>query len=215
MNNISNKVISIEEARAALRNMRLSGLSETEALETVDELALRIRTLTDAKLVEHLIETELPENQANIIRHYWYLGQNTMQIAREFDTSQSHIYRTLTRANNTIKKLMSPVIQYHNDIISAEIVPLHFCDVMDTLSAQKQRTESFHGALRNLRVSYAITPEQLARNLKISLKELADIESGRKIPTTVTASRYTALFDATITMDFHNGRGNYECRIQH
>lgn len=215
MNNISNYVISVEEANAALRCMRLSGLSESETLETLDELALRIRNLTDAKLLQDIIENRLSDAQAQVVKRYWYLGENTMEIGKALNVSQANAYRTLTRANNEIRTLMTPLIQYHNDLKDVSVVPMHITNLADILSAQKREPSSIHEALRNLRVSYAITPEHLARNLKIPVRELTDIECGKKIPAPITASRYTALFNATIKMEFHNGRGIYECKIQH
>ena len=59
MNNISEKIISVEEAKTALRCMRLGGLSEEEALESLDEFVFRLRELTTARIVEKIIENEL------------------------------------------------------------------------------------------------------------------------------------------------------------
>ena len=56
MNNISEKIISVEEAKTALRCMRLGGLSEEEALESLDEFVFRLRELTTARIVEKIIE---------------------------------------------------------------------------------------------------------------------------------------------------------------
>ena len=56
MKSISDEVISIEEARAALRCMRLCSFDEEEALESIDRLVGRIRKVGTAKLVEEIIE---------------------------------------------------------------------------------------------------------------------------------------------------------------
>lgn len=63
MKNISDEVISVEEAKAALRCMRLGGFDENEALESIDSLVERIRKIGTAKLVDDIIETRLSENQ--------------------------------------------------------------------------------------------------------------------------------------------------------
>lgn len=212
MNNISEKMISIEEAKTALRCMRLGGLDEIQALETLDELAMRVRKLTTAKIVESIIENNLTQTQAEAFKRYWYDGENTAQIARELNVSQPNVYKTLMRANETIKSSMSALIQYQNDLADVKIVPIHIDEALEILSAQKRGSKSLGEALRNLRVSYAITPQNLASNLKISQKELTDIENGLKIPSAVIASRYTALFNVEIIMEFVNGRGRYICR---
>ncbi|MBP9989632.1 MAG: helix-turn-helix transcriptional regulator, partial [Ruminococcus sp.] len=212
---ISNCIISLEEAETALRCMRLSGLNESEALESLDELAIRIRMLTDAKIVQNIIENNLSPSQTEIMKRYWYNNENTAQIGREMSLSQANVYRTLTRANDTVKMLMTPLVQYHNDLPETNIIPLYISEVTDIAAAQKRQSATFGSALRDLRVSYAITPEHLARNLKISQTELLDIESGKKLPAYITASRYTALFNAKIKMEFYNGRGAYECFVQH
>lgn len=212
MNNISEKVISIEEAKTALRCMRLSGFDEVQALETLDEFAIRIRKLTTARIVENIINNSLTLPQADIVRRYWFNGQNTMQIARDLNVSQANVYRTLTRANEAIKNNMAALIQYQNDLDDISIVPIHIDESLEILSAQKRESRTFGEALRNLRVSYAITPQSLASNLKISQKELSDIECGNKIPSAVISSRYTALFNVEITMNFKNGRGVFICK---
>ncbi len=212
MNNISDKVISIEEAKTALRCMRLGGFDETQALETLDELVIRIRKLTTAQIVEDIINNRLPEGQADIVRRYWFNGQNTMEIARQLNVSQANIYRILNRATQTIKDSMTALIQYQNDLADIKIVPMYVEESLEILSAQKKESRSFGEALRNLRLSNAITENNLASNLKISRKELSDIENGLKIPSAVIASRYTALFNIEISMEFSNGRGRYICK---
>ena len=68
MNNISEKIISVEEAKTALRCMRLGGLFEDDALESLDEFVFRLRDITTSKLVERIIERELTPIQALPLR---------------------------------------------------------------------------------------------------------------------------------------------------
>lgn len=206
---MNERMISVEEARIALRCMRLGNLSEDEALETLDEVAERVRKVTISKLVEDIIEEKLSDIQRDYIRKYWYEQKNTAQIARESGVSQASVYRTIERANYIIKELMTPVIRYTEDISEVDVIPLAE-EALEVCAARKMMTESFCEELRNLRVGLAITPEALARALKISIKELEEIESGRRIPSIVTAMRYSAIFEMKIKMTFINGRGIYE-----
>ena len=91
MKGISDEVISVEEAMAALRCMRLGGFNESEALESIDSLVERIRKLGTAKLVDDIIETDLSENQRIFVQEYWFSGKSTAQIARERGMSQANV----------------------------------------------------------------------------------------------------------------------------
>lgn len=210
MNDFSEKLISLEEARAALKAMRLCGLNEDEALECIDEVAERVRKVTCVTLVEDIIESKLSAVQRDYIKKFWYEQKNTAQIAREYGVTQAGVYRTIERANEIIKDLMSSVLSYQNNLKLSEVKPLAIEGIMEVSSASKSFTASFCEALRNQRVSRAIAPETLARALKISRKELEDIENGYQIPSAVTVMRYTALFEMEIKMTFINGRGSYE-----
>lgn len=206
---MNERMISVDEARTALRCMRLSALSEDEALETLDEVVDRVRKVTLSKLVESIIEEKLSGIQQDYIKKYWYEQKSTAQIARESGVSQAGVYRMIERANVIIKELMTPVIRYTEAVSDVDVVPLTE-EALEICSARKRMTESFCEELRNLRVGVAITPEALARALKISTKELEEIESGRRVPSIVTAMRYSAIFEMEIRMTFVNGRGIYE-----
>lgn len=212
MNNISEMLISVEEAKTALRCMRLSGLSEGEALETLDELAFRLRDVTTSRLVEDIIENSLSEVQRETIKLYLYEGLNTIQIGERLGVSQASAYNALLRANNAIAKLMTPLIKYQNDICSAEIVPLRMKGLLEICVGRNGNATEFCQQLRNLRLSNAVSDEKLATVLRISRRELSEIENGKKLPSLLTATRYSALFNIEIEMNLKNGKGVYNCK---
>ena len=72
MKDISNEVISLEEARAALKCMRLCSFDENEALESIDSLVSRIRKVGTARLVEEIIENRLSDTQRRFMKEYWF-----------------------------------------------------------------------------------------------------------------------------------------------
>lgn len=209
MENISERMISLEEAKTALKCMRLSSLSEEEALESLEDVVERVRRVTTANLVTNIINEKLSEVQRDYIKKYWYEQKNTMQIARECGVSQAGVYRTIERANEIIKELMTPVIQYQKDLMTAEVVPL-VQEAMETAASRESFTSSFCEELRNLRVSQGINEKSLSKALKISLKELEEIENGMRVPSITTAMRYSAIFNMEIKMTFVNGKGEYE-----
>lgn len=209
MENISENLISLEEAKAALKCMRLSGLDEEEALESLDELVERVRKVTTANLVENIIKTKLTAVQRECMEKYLYENKNTAQIARECGVSQGCVYRTVERAKEIIKELMTCVVEYQHDLIGVEVEPITR-EALKICAAKNSNSTSLSEELRNCRIVQALSPECLARALKISTKELDEIENGRRVPSVQTVMRYTALYNLKIKMTFKNGRGTYE-----
>ncbi len=210
MKNISDEVVSVEEARAALRCMRLCSFDEGEALESVDSLIHRIRKVGTARLVDEVVENRLSETQRRFIKEYWYENKNTAQIARENGVSQANVYRTITRANETIKDFIMPLVMYHADLTDVKMQPLHLEEIMEISSASKKKGGEIADQLKNLRLSNGVKPEQLAKAVCITLKELEMIENGRKCPTVDLISRYSKVFGIEIDLKFEKGKGRYE-----
>ncbi len=208
--NISDEVISVEEARAALRCMRLCNLDEVEALECVESLVERIRKVSTAKLLENIIETSLSETQRKFIKEYWYSRKSTSQIARESGVSQANVHRTLTRAYEVIKELMTPLVAYYNDLPDVSLVPIYFDEVKKVCTARNSEAETLAEKLKNLRISNSISLEDLSRALNVTVKTLGDIESGKKEPTVENLEKYSKIFAIRIDVKFVNGKGRYE-----
>lgn len=206
---MNERMLTFEEAKTALRCMRLGGLSEDEALDTIEEVADRVRKVSISKLVESIIEEKLSDIQRDYIKKYWYEQKSTAQIARECGVSQASVYKTIERAHIIIKELMTPVMKYAENVLDADVITLTE-EAMEICSARKALTDSFCESLRNIRIANAVSPEALARALKISIRELEEIESGRRVPSIITAMRYSTIFGMEITMTFVNGRGIYE-----
>lgn len=212
MNNFSEKTLSLEEAKTALRCMKLGDLSEEEALDCLEDFAFGIRNVTTSKLVEEIIEKELTPLQTEVMKMYLYENLGVVQIGRIIGLSQSAVSKLIIRANNTIVRLLTPLIKYQNDISEAEIVPFQVSKLLNICAARNGNTDSFCEGLKNLRIAYDISLDRLASNLKTSRAELEAIENGRKIPSLTTSMRYSALFDVEIVMKFKNGRGFYSCK---
>lgn len=210
MTNISDEVISVEEAKAALRCMRLCNLDEYEALESVDCLVERIRKVTMAKLVEEIIETKLTENQRTIVQEFWFLGKNTAQIARDLCVSQANVYRTLTRANACIKELLTPLVMYFSDLHSVQVAPLLLGEIMEICSAKRSQNDTLAEMLKNIRLTKAVTPEQASRAMCITVTELKKIEKGEKKPTLGFLLRFSEVFKVEFDLTFTKGKERYE-----
>ena len=66
------------------------------------------------------------------------------------------------------------------------------------------------GQLKNIRLSKAVTPEQAAQAVCITVNELEKIENGRKMPSAEILERYSKAFNVEINLKFINGKGRYE-----
>lgn len=210
MKDISNEVISLEEARAALRCMRLCSFDENEALESIDSLVSRIRKVGTARLVEEIIENRLSETQRRFMKEYWFEGKNTSQIARDNNVSQANVYRTISRANETVKELITPLVKYHTDLTEIDLQPLHIQELIEISSAAKRKEGNLAEKLKNLRLSNAVTPEQLAQAVCITVNDIKKIENGSKEVTVDILKRYSKVFNIEIDLKLIKGKGRYE-----
>ena len=210
MNTISDTVISVEEAKTALRCMRLCNLDEYEALESLDGLIERVRKIGMAKLVENIIETKLTQNQRTIVQEFWFCQKNTSQIARELGVSQSNVYRTLTRANETIKELLTPLVTYFSDLPCVQVAPVILRETMKICSARSDNADTLSAVLKNIRLSKAVTPECAAQALGITVKELEKIESGQTIPALDYIQRFSQVFNVELNFSIVKGKERYE-----
>ncbi len=210
MNRISDEVISIEEAETALRCMRLCSLDEHEALESVDSLVDRMRRVSMASIVGEIIDTRLSENQKTVVQEFWFSGKNTMQIAREKGVSQANVYRTLTRANESIKELLTPLVTYFSDLPNVQVAPVIFREIMTVCSAKLCQEEKLGSILRNIRLSKAVTPEVAARAMCITVKELERIESGKTEPTLEFLATFSRVFSVEFDLSISNGKERYK-----
>lgn len=211
MKTFSENVLSVDEAKTALRCMRLGDFSEEEALDCLDDLVLRIRNVTMAGIVEEIIENELTPMQTKVMKLFLYEDMGVVEIGRAIGLSQAAVSKLILRANKTIERLMTPLIKYQSDIADAEFIPIKLGRLTEICAARNANTSIFCEALKNLRIAYDIGTKQMASNLKISEWELASIEKGNKLISATMAMRYSALFDVEIVMKFKNGRGFYSC----
>lgn len=212
MKNISDEVLSVEEAKAALRCMRLCSFDEEEALESIDSFVHRIRKVGMAKLIEEIVENHLSSTQKLFFKEYWYNNKNTVQIARENGVSQANVYRAVSRANETVRAMLTPLMMYQHDLSQVNMLPLYAEEIIKISSAMRRENRGLNDLLKSIRVSNAVTSEDMARAVCITMKELEAIESGRKEPSVTILARYSEIFGIEIEMKINNGKGRYEWR---
>ena len=206
---VNDAVISVDEAKAALRCMRLCNLDEYEALESLDSLVERVRKIGMADLVTDIIETKLTENQRIIVQEFWFSGKNTSQIARELGVSQANVYRTLSRANDSIKELLTPLVAYFSDLPQTQVAPIIVNEIMKISSAKSRNSEALPDILMNIRLSKAVSPECAARATNVSVRELEKIENGQVEPSIGFLQRFSRAFNVELDMSIVKGKERY------
>lgn len=212
MKNISDEVLSLEEAKAALRCMRLCSFDEEEALESIDSFVHRIRKVGMAKLIEEIVENHLSSTQKLFFKEYWYNNKNTVQIARENGVSQANVYRAVSRANETVRAMLTPLMMYQHDLSQVNMLPLYAEEIIKISSAMRRENRGLNDLLKSIRVANAVTSEDMARAVCITVKELEAIENGKKEPSVTILARYSEIFGIEIEMKINNGKGRYEWR---
>ncbi|MBQ7548532.1 MAG: transcriptional regulator [Clostridia bacterium] len=210
MNDPQETMISLDEARTALRCMRLSGLSEEEELEDIDDFTQRLRNVTAAGLVGYIIENRLSDTQRLFLKERWFSRKNTAQIAREHGVSQPNVYQTIARAENTVRDYMTPVIMYSRNILDPSIVPINYALLKRIRCAGEPFGGSMCEIIRDIRLSNAVGEEQFCTAVGISRKELEVIEKGKKMPTIPALLACSAVFGAEIRIKLTEGKGDYK-----
>ena len=206
---VNDAVISVDEAKTALRCMRLCNLDEYEALESLDSFVERVRKIGMADLVADIIETKLTENQRIIVQEFWFSGKNTSQIARELGVSQANVYRTLSRANESIKELLTPLVAYFSDLPQVQVAPVVLNEIMKISSANSRKSETLPEILMNIRLSKAVSTECAAQATNVSVRELEKIENGQVEPSIGFLQRFSRAFSVELDMSIVKGKERY------
>lgn len=212
MDNISNKIISIEEARTALKCMAKCGLSPDESIESIDEVADRIRTVNTSYLVREAIDTKLTPTQKSIVTDYWFNGKSIKEIADLNGISQNSVYKALSRAHKKIEEYLSPVIRYHYDLKETEIIPLYVDEMIKIFSASQKSPDSLFVLLKKIRLENGISVEKCAKAVGIPQKDLIQIEKGTISPKASLINKYSILFNRSITIKFEKGYETIICK---
>ena len=203
-NTLTDKVITIEEARFALRMMEKCSLDSEEAIESIDGYIERMRNLSLAKLTDRIIETKLSDVQQCAVRDYWFNGISPAQTAQKLGISLSAVYSSRSKAQDIIKNYLEPLMMYFNDITAKDTAPVTE-KYLQILKAQKSSADNLPEALKNLRIGKAVEPQTLSDMLNISIDELMKIEQGKAKITTETITKYCNIFNIDISIQCRNG----------
>lgn len=99
---------------------------------------------------------------------------------------------------------------YHRDLPDVQVAPLFLEQIMGICSARRNKGENIGIQLKNIRMSNAVTPEQAAKAMCITVKKLESIENSKAEPTLELLERYSAVFGVRFNFEIVNGRRKYE-----
>lgn len=214
MNSITDELISLEEARFALDCMRRHGFSTEEALESIDSLVERKRTVTVAYLVNYLIANRLTQMQSDVIRLCCLEDISAAEAAERLGVSVRCIYSAKAKGKEILKEYLEVLIMYFKDLETSEMSPLFLDEALDVLRAQERDKGDIAILLKDLRLSKAISLEQCAKFLKIGEKKLFETEQGKRSPTISEIEKYSRLTGAEITIKISKGNGEITWKNQ-
>lgn len=108
--------------------------------------------------------------------------------------------------------MLTPLMMYQRDLSEINMLPLYAEDTIKISSAMRSENSRLNDLVKSIRVANAVTPEDMARAVCITVKELEAIENGKKeLPVTMLA-KYSKIFGIEIEMKINNGKGRYEWR---
>lgn len=210
MNSITDELISIEEARFALNCIRRHGFNTEEALESVDSLINRTRTVNMAYIVNYLIKNRLTPVQAEVVRLCCMEDISAAEAATRLGMSVRCVYSAKTKAKEILKNYLEVLIMYFKNLEEYEMSPLFIDETLDVLRAQKRKKGDISVLLKDLRTAYAIDTSQCAKFLNISEKKIQDMEQGKRSPTISEIQKYSRLTGSEIIIKITKGNGEFK-----
>lgn len=204
MENITDNLISLEEARFALNCMEKHGFSAQESLESVDSFVSRVRTVGISRLTDYIIETRLTDIQRQTLEDYWFKNISPVETAKRLNMSLRAVYSSRNKAQAIIKEYIEPVLIYFKDMPEYKLTPL----VVDEVLSSKRKppySKGIGGFLKAIRVQNGADKIQASKALGISVKRLTQIEQSDCEPTVAEIKKYSNVFGIKIIMNFENG----------
>ncbi|MCQ2481225.1 MAG: helix-turn-helix domain-containing protein [Clostridia bacterium] len=153
------------------------------ACESPVEYAWRRRRTDLADLVNVAIERELTDSEKGIVTDIYFNYMTPRKVAEKRKISRSAVYKTLRVATEKLKKPLSYVVMYQQDFIGEGADDTRFYDALNIAAAGRRQADSTGEALKNLRLSQALTLTQSAKAAGLSVARLRRIENMEAEPT--------------------------------
>ncbi len=201
MNTITDKMISLEEARFALNNIVKNSFSVEESLETLDSYVERVRLVNMAWLVNHIIETKLTDIQKYVIKSILFEMKGADECAEGLGVSLRAVYSAKKKALEIIEGYIEPILMYFENLTEIKDVSLFALSALNVLSAQKSKGKANDNVLLKIRLYHGADLPLTAKLTGYSEKEILQFESGVKEITVNALERYSKGFKLKIVYD--------------
>ncbi len=206
MNSITNNLISIEEAKYALKCIKEYSFSVSEAVDSIDSIVNRVRNIDMAKLVNHIIDTKLSPVQQTVIRRCCLEFVSANQCAQELGISLRAVYAARAKGLEIIGGYLEPVVMYFRNLPGRETVPLFVTQSLKTLAAQRKERGSINEIIKNIRVAHSVSEEDIAKMSGVRVKDILSAEKGNRALTVDEIENYSRIFGVNITLEFNEGK---------
>lgn len=214
MNSITDNLISVEEARFALRCMREYLFNEQEAMDSIETVVNRVRNIDMAHLTNHIIDTKLSAVQRHVIRRCCFDGVSVSQCAAELGLSLRAIYSARAKGLEIIEEYLEPLVMYFRNFPGRETVPLFAANSLKILASQSQSKSETGNMLRNIRTAYSVSAQDIAKMSGVREKDILSAEKGSRPVSVDEIENYSRIFGVNITLEFKEGKVNAEWKKQ-
>ena len=214
MNSITDNLISVEEARFALRCMREYLFNEQEAMDSIETVVNRVRNIDMAHLTNHIIDTKLSAVQRHVIRRCCFDGVSVSQCAAELGLSLRAIYSARAKGLEIIEEYLEPLVMYFRNLPGRETVPLFAANSLKILASQSQSKSETGNMLRNIRTAYSVSSQDIAKMSGVREKDILSSEKGARPVSVDEIENYSRIFGVNITLEFKEGKVNAEWKKQ-
>ena len=208
MNSITDNLISVEEAKFALRCMREHLFNEQEAMDSIETVVNRVRNIDMAHLTNHIIDTKLSAVQRHVIRRCCLDGGSVSQCAAELGLSLRAIYSARTKGLEIIEEYLEPLVMYFRNLPGRETVPLFAANSLKILASQSQSKSEAGNMLRNIRTAYSVSSQDIAKMSGVREKDILSSEKGARPVSVDEIENYSRIFGVNITLEFKEGKVN-------
>ncbi len=160
--------------------------------ETLDEFILRKRKIELNALVKKVLDNELSEKDKAIVRLHWYEGKSAKETAGILGIDKSTVSKRLDKINSIVYDKLKYAIEYrYGKQYSQESAIIIKCKNAFAFTAEPKSTGQ---RIKNLRLSQAMTLEDVSEMTGISPSKLQSLENCEKDATASNLAAIAAAF---------------------
>lgn len=158
--------------------------------------AWRKRDVDLALLLEKAIHKELTKNEREAVIAHWFDCETVTQIANKKNINPSAVKRTLSRAEEKLKRVLSYVVSYQHNIHDESLIPLAIGKARVIAAARNATGGNSGNRITRLRQSQNISAKTMSDILGVNENRLAQLENGEQ-PNKAELSALVSFFEVS------------------